>query len=108
MRTEQKYFWQVYDPNRTLQIISPVVQTTRILQTGSTFTILSTEATTWKPWIGGTNYAPHKSYVWLKTGSAYFNFTNWSGTGEPGGDWRKTQEINTIDAQGIIQQSTAH
>lgn len=108
LRTNHKYFWQAYDPNRTLQIISPVVQTTQILQTGTTPNTLSVEATTWKPWIGATNYAPHKSYVWLKTGNADFNFTNWSGTGEPGGDWRKTQEINTIDALGIVQQSTSH
>jgi hypothetical protein len=51
-------------------------------------------------------FAPHKNYQWKKAGTADFDFTNWSGTGEPSANWIKVSQVDALDATGNVIQVT--
>ncbi len=92
-----KYWYEAYDTSRTLNLLTPVIQTT----TKTNTTVTSVSATTWKEWFTG-KWAPHKTYQWKGTGSSNFNFDSWSGSGEPTVDWLKTSEILTMLTEGAV------
>ena len=104
--TYYTYFWEKYDPTKSLNIINPVIQTKSTITTPSGTQTATVSATTWKKWGTNAIWAPHKSYAWKRTGSSDFDFTNWSNTGEPPTDWIKASEINSIDVKGNISQIT--
>jgi len=101
---DYKYFWEHYDVSRTLNILSPLIQTKKSVSNGVTQTYTEVSATTWKTW--NSVYAPHKIYTWKRTGSTDFNFSSWSGTGEPATDWFKGSEINAVSTNGNLTQVT--
>jgi hypothetical protein len=97
--TSYKYFWEVYDPDRINNILSPVVQTRTDIVNVLSETKLNSQATTWQKvnnvWI------PHKSYVWQRTGLPDFDF---SALSEPSSGWIKVSEIE-FDAVGNVTQT---
>ncbi|NIR92366.1 MAG: hypothetical protein GWO08_01415, partial [Gammaproteobacteria bacterium] len=97
IETSFKYCWEEYDTDRSENLLTPVIQTTR--QTNSTITDIS--VATWQDW-GSGKWAPHKRYQWKGTGSS--NFTNWQ-SGEPSSDWLKTSEITRRDGQARVVES---
>jgi hypothetical protein len=103
-KTTYKYFWEQYDPNRIMNILSPVIQTKKSVSTASGQVVTDVMAITWKSW--NNVYAPHKTYQWKRTGAADFDFSNWSGTGEPTADWLKLINIDMVDALGNPIQVT--
>ncbi|HEX6430244.1 MAG TPA: hypothetical protein VF008_21280, partial [Niastella sp.] len=104
--TNYKYFWEQYDPARSTNILSPIIQTKKTITTPSSGQVVTgVTAVTWKNW--NNVFAPHKTYQWKRTGSTTdFDFTNWSGTGEPAVDWIKTSQVDVMDAAGNIIQVT--
>jgi hypothetical protein len=103
-KTMYKYFYEQYDPSRTTNILTPVIQTRKIVVQSGVALTTDVMAITYKNW--NNVFAPHKTYHWKKTGSADFNFTNWSDAGEPSADWIKTKQIDAMDAVGNIIQAT--
>jgi hypothetical protein len=106
LRTDYKYFWEVYDVNREKNILSPIISTSKsITWVGGTSTEADATVTTWKQWANGV-YAPHKSYTWRRNGSRQFNFTQYSGndTHPPASDWKKVMIIKSIDNKGNITE----
>lgn len=98
-----KYFWEQYDVNRTLNLLSPIIQLKKaVLNASTVYTEVS--ATTYKTW--NSIYGPHKTYSWKRTGTPDFNFTSWSATGEPAADWIKVSEINNVSTNGNVLQVT--
>jgi hypothetical protein len=104
LKITYKYFWEQYDPTRSLNILSSVIQTKKTITTASGQLVSDVQAVTWKNW--NNVFAPHKSYQWTRTGNADFDFNNWSGTGEPSADWIKKTQIDALDATGNIIQMT--
>jgi hypothetical protein len=103
--TSYKYFWEHYDPNRESNLLSPVIQTKQTIRANNTTTIVGVSATTWRSW--NNVFAPHKTYQWKRTGTSDFNFTTWSEAGEPTTDWIKVSQIDAVDTQGnVLQTST--
>jgi hypothetical protein len=102
--TSYKYFWEQYDPGRTTNILSPVIQTKKTVSTASGVEVSDITAITWKSW--NNVFAPHKTYQWKRTGNAEFDFGNWSGAGEPATDWIKMSQVDVMDAVGNILQVT--
>lgn len=103
-RVYYKYFWEQYDPTRSLNILSPVIQVKKTIWGGGVESVTESSANTWKQW--NNVYAPHKSYTWKNTGSPDFNFSAWSGTGEPTADWYKLSEYNSLSNKGNVLQAT--
>jgi hypothetical protein len=59
--TSYKYFWEQYDPGRTTNILSPVIQTKKTVSTASGVEVSDITAITWKSWnnlILATGRAP--------------------------------------------------
>jgi len=102
--TTYKYFWEQYDPTRSTNILSPVIQTKKSITTASGPVTTDVMAVTWKSW--NNVFGQHKTYQWKKTGSPDFDFTNWSNTGEPAADWIKLSQIDAVDASGNVIQVT--
>jgi hypothetical protein len=106
---EYKYFWEVYDPTRERNILTPVIQTRQMQLSKNHPTIpnkyISASAITYKQ-VNGV-FAPYKSYQWLRSGTGDFDFTNWSDTGEPTTDWKKVSQIDKYDSKGNVQQTTS-
>ncbi len=110
IRMEYKYFWQQYDYNREKNILTPVIQTKKIITKSipvATSKVVGMSATTWKEWNGV--YAPHKSYQWLRSGSdTDFDFAAAAEANEPTSvNWRKVSEIDKLDAKGNVLQVTS-
>lgn len=99
-----KYFWEAYDMARSKNILSPVIQTQKSFVTAGVESVSEVSAVTWKTWSGV--YAPHKTYRWKRTGSPDFNFSAWSGTGEPSADWTRISLVEEIDASGNIKEQS--
>lgn len=104
--TYYKYFWEQYDVNRNNNILTPVIQTKESIINLSGEMVTNVSAATWKTW--NNVFAPHKTYTWKRSGTADFNFSAWSETGEPSADWIKNSEINSISAIGNAIQVTKH
>lgn len=97
-----KYFWQEYDPSRSLNILTPVIQTKNSVSANGTETVTDVMVTTWTTW--NNVWAAHKNYQWRRSGSSDFSFTSWNGTGEPARDWLKLGQVDIIDGKGNILQ----
>ena len=104
--TEYTYYWQRYDPSRSTNILSPVIQTVQRANNEFQSSYLNVTAITWKNWNGVA--APHKTYLkkFRNTGAVNFNFGSWSGINEPPADWIKLSEINQLDSRGNVLQVT--
>ena len=102
VKTNYKYFWEQYDPSRSLNILSPIIQTKKTITTSSGQAVTDVMAITWKNW--NNVFATHKTYQWKKTGAPDFDFTNWSGTGEPSANWIKVSQVDAMDATGNLIQ----
>ncbi|MBS1912748.1 MAG: RHS repeat-associated core domain-containing protein [Bacteroidetes bacterium] len=99
------YFWQKYDPTRSLNLLTPVVETvvnaiTDPLGTPVT-TVVSDNVATWKDdWgFGGGKWAPYQTF--RSTSAAAPAFTNWSG-GTPASGWILTGTVTARDACGLV------
>ncbi|RIK74499.1 hypothetical protein DCC62_15185 [candidate division KSB1 bacterium] len=95
-----KYWYEAYDTDLSENFFTPVIQTT----TKTNATTTSVSATAWKEWYTG-KWAPHKSYQWSGSGGSNFDFSSWSGSGEPSSGWLKTSEIVAVNAEGAVLQS---
>ena len=99
--TEYKYWWEAYDSDRSENLFSPVIQTTRKVNTTTT----DVTVTTWKDWDTlpiYIKYEPWKSYVWKGTGSPIFS--SWTNS-TPSNDWLQTLEIISVDDKGKIRET---
>jgi hypothetical protein len=83
-----------------------VIQTTQTVYANNVPTVVGVSATTWRSW--NNVFAPHKTYQWKRTGPSDFNFTTWSEAGEPTADWIKVSQIDAIDTQGNVVQTSTH
>jgi hypothetical protein len=102
LKTSYRYLCEESTDALSKNILNATIQVKKekILVDGSTLALEST-ATTWQQWSGV--WAPHKSYVWRRTGSAEFDFVNGSGTNEPSPSiWTKTNQIVMIDTRGNV------
>jgi RHS repeat-associated protein len=105
---EFKYWWEVYDPDRTLNLLTPVVETVyktkNVPQDRETITGIT--VTTWKDdWGHGKGeWAPHTFYRALN-GSPQ-PFTGWNpGDPEPGDGWLKTGTVQSLTRHGLVLES---
>ncbi len=106
LETYYTYFWEKYDPSNNFNILSPVIQTKSVFSSFPLTVKAVVNATTWKTWGPNNTWAPHKSYTSKNTEDSNFDFTNWSGTGEPATYWIKVSEVNSMDSKGNISQIT--
>lgn len=104
-----EYFWQVYDPSRALNLLTPVIQI--ISQTvNSTLNTATTTAivvqTFRENWgYGAGQWAPDRSFTALSAAAPAFN--SWS-VNDPAPDpnlWRKTAQVLARTAQGMTLDS---
>lgn len=102
----RRYFWEVYDPERSLNLFTPVIQTTWQTITQGSTTITGIEATTYQDdWGYGTGqWATYKTYRALNDNPGAFQ--NWQpDQGDPTSGWLRTLTVNARTAQGLVQQS---
>jgi len=97
------YFWQKYDPTRSLNLLTPVVETvvTAITspQTTPQSTVVSDEVITWKEdWgYGGGMWAPYQTFH--STNATAPAFDKWDG-GTPSSGWLLIGTVNRRNATG--------
>ncbi len=99
------YFWQKYDPTRSLNLLTPVVETlvqaiTSPLVT-PTATTVSDSVVTWKDnWgFGAGQWAPYQTF--RSTSATAPAFNNWNG-GTPATGWLLTGTVTARDAYGMV------
>ncbi|HVZ39357.1 MAG TPA: RHS repeat-associated core domain-containing protein [Candidatus Kapabacteria bacterium] len=99
------YFWEKYDTARSLNLLTPVVQTvvsaiTDPLGTPVT-TVVGDSVITWKDnWgFGGGAWAPYQTF--RSTSAAAPAFDNWNG-GTPASGWLLTGTVTARDANGLV------
>ncbi|HEU4556861.1 MAG TPA: hypothetical protein VFS20_03390, partial [Longimicrobium sp.] len=95
-----KYFWEVYDLTRALNLLTPVIQTTAQTTVGSTTQTTGVGVVTYRgDWgHGAGQWAPERSYRALSAGAAAF--TSWQpGQGDPAG-WLRTLTVIARGAGG--------
>lgn len=102
---EFKYWWEVYDPDRTLNLLTPIVETTykTINVPQDRETVTGIYVTTWKDdWGHGQGkWAPFKFYRALDGSPPPFNSWN-PGDPEPGDRWLKTRTIRSLNRHGLV------
>jgi hypothetical protein len=99
---EYKYWYEAYDPTLTRNILTPVIQTKRTLNS----TFVACVAIKYKNWGTSNTPAPFQTYAWKKTGSS--DFTAWAIGATPSTDWRLANTVDDIDVtKGLIRQTTA-
>ncbi|MGH1363635.1 MAG: RHS repeat-associated core domain-containing protein [Calditrichia bacterium] len=98
------YSWSGYTDLETANIIDPVI-TNRTKVNG---TLTSSTATTWQVQSNGV-WSPHKNYSWDATPntSAIFDFDLWSNAGEPGSEWLKLSEVESINSAGFVVETSS-
>ncbi|MBX7152053.1 hypothetical protein K1X84_10460 [bacterium] len=93
-----RYWYEAYDPTKTLNLLTPVVQNKTLVNSQWA----NSSATTWKDW-GSGKWAPHKSYVMdVQGGNPDYAFSSYSGSNEPPSGWLKTSEIIERTAKGAV------
>lgn len=99
IRFTYAYWSEKYDPQRTLNILSPVVQCMQYVDG----TLVRGMAVTWSDdWGGGSRWAPRAVYVATKSQPAAFNA--WTGTPNPLPDgWALSEEVTRRTAAGLVQ-----
>ncbi|HZO75986.1 MAG TPA: RHS repeat-associated core domain-containing protein [Ktedonobacteraceae bacterium] len=104
---QYKYFWEEYDPNRVLNLLTPIIQTTARTQSppGSNDTVTSIEVVTWKQdWGNGPGqWSPWQSFR-ARNGAA--TFTQWQGEGEANTNWLLNSTIQTRTITGLASLMT--
>ncbi|MEM9546393.1 MAG: hypothetical protein AAGA77_10480 [Bacteroidota bacterium] len=100
---EIKYWWEVYDPTRAMNLLMPTIEVKKSVKdvAANTEEVISTLITTWKDsWnIGNDKWAPDRYYTALNANPSTFN--SWNPTDpEPGPDWLKTGTVTTIESKG--------
>ncbi|WP_421876506.1 RHS repeat domain-containing protein [Marinoscillum sp.] len=79
-KESRKYYWEEYDPDRSENLYSPVIQTTNYVDNiNKASTVI-----TWK------NGMPYRKYSKVSSGS---DFNDWSNTGSVNSNWKKNSEM---------------
>jgi len=101
--TQYAYFWRIYDPQNTLNLLTPVVQVTTQTIVGNTTTVTGMYVTTYNSdWgAGDGQWAPQYFYTALSGSAAAF--TQWSGGPAPSG-WLLSGTILAIGPGGVPQR----
>ena len=97
------YFWEIYDPERTLNLLTPVVQATAA--TAAEVTAIG--ITTWKDDWGApaARWAPWASYVATTATPEPFNL--WSTEDEsPASGWLRTGQVDARSRRGAVESAT--
>ncbi|HET7462056.1 MAG TPA: hypothetical protein VFJ82_12445, partial [Longimicrobium sp.] len=98
-----RYWWEVYNPSRSLNLLVPVVQETASTKTGSAAAqVTGISVTTWRgDWGSGAGrWAPERTYVALAADAPAF--TAWNpGDPEPATGWLKTGAVISRTAAGL-------
>lgn len=104
--TEYEYFWEVYDPQRALNLLTPIIQTTFKTLIGSATTTTGILVTTYRDdWGSGNNqWAPDRTYH-ATDGNAPA-FVNWQpGQGDPSSGWLRTSTVLDLTATGLPRRT---
>ena len=96
--TEYTYWYEAYDPDLSENFVGPVVQK-KSLVNGTTVDV---SATKWKN-FGGDNWKAYEEYIWKGTGND--NFTAWGLGTNPTTDWKRLNQITSIDSKGNVLSS---
>jgi len=104
-----KYWWEIYDTSRTLNMLTPVVQVTEISTDVTTRqqSVNGTFITTWKQnWgLGADAWAPYCYYRAQNANPA--PFTSWNPNDPPpGADWLLTGQVLFVEQTGQVSVST--
>lgn len=97
-RTTYRYWWEAYDPDRTLNLLAPVIQCMQYAGPA----LIRGSVTTWSSqWSGGPgHWAPSTTY--LATSATPAEFTGWTGDAPPPQGWQLTRLIAERTASGLI------
>lgn len=129
VHTEESVYWyEKYDPELTLNLLKPVIQTTSTTEVGDETTITAISVTTWTDWNdpgncpqtkAGNKWAPIQTYSRLTTPTDNtFPPAAWCDTSQPlGDDWLLTSRITQraadstplefIDVDGVYHSVVA-
>lgn len=99
---EYRYYWEIYDPTKSKNIIAPVVSQARKVNGAYT----EASVTKWKNW-NGTIPSPYQSFAWKHSGSTLFT-GYWLETDPtpPAGNWKKLSTTNTVDVTRGLPKET--
>jgi hypothetical protein len=101
---DYKYFWEVYDASRSMNLLSPLIQTK--LQRNDQVTL--TNVVRFKKWTAARNpsgvYSPYDQYTWKGTGLS--DFSAWDVNANPSHDWQLVRTVISLESNtGIILES---
>ncbi len=103
---QYKYFWEVYDPTRSLNLLVPIIQTTaRTQQPAQSIDVITgITVTTWKStWgYGSGAWGPWQTFSAL---NASATFTEWNG-GDSDPAWLLTSAALSRTATGLVTLMT--
>jgi YD repeat-containing protein len=105
LQTNYTYFYQAYDPSRTLNRLTPVVFTKQKTNGVNT----AANAVRYKAWSISSTYpsgilAPADTYSWKRSGS--IDFSTWDTNAAPAySDWLKTGAITARDYTGTVLET---
>ncbi|MDD2402253.1 MAG: RHS repeat-associated core domain-containing protein [Clostridia bacterium] len=103
-----KYWWEVYDTERSLNLLTPVVQTTCKVKNmdKASETTVSSNVTTWKKeWGQGKDqWFPYKSFCALNGDVMPFNAWG-EDDNPPTGEWLEVGSTELITSSGMILES---
>ncbi len=96
LRSTTTYWWEKYDPDRSLNLLTPVVQATDSMNTAITSILVNT----WKDWSNNNSgqWAPWENFTWEGSGSP--DFPNWTTNDSPDSDWLETDAISHRNTSG--------
>ncbi len=99
------YWWEIYDKNRSMNMLTPVVKTwqkIKQVETGEEITKGIAISTWCEDWGHGSGqWAPYKSYRALNATPSEFN--NWEvNSPEPGADWLKENTVLSRSKSGQV------
>ncbi|MEM9858555.1 MAG: choice-of-anchor D domain-containing protein [Bacteroidota bacterium] len=93
-----KYWWEIYNTNRSKNILTPLVQT-KAIKEGVTVSSSATK------FAGGTaNPIPDQTWVWKRSGSP--DFSAWSFSTMPGSNWRLASNVSYVDSYNRVLETT--
>lgn len=102
----RRYFWEVYDPARALNLLTPIIETTWQTVSGGTTSVTGIEVTTYRDdWGHGVGqWASYKTYRALQADPPPFQ--NWQPEqGDPATGWLRTLTVSARTLCGLVQQS---
>lgn len=99
MQVAYTYWWQIYDPGRSLNLLLPIVQALEsvdgVLVTGS--------VVTWRRyWGNGTQWAPWSSFKATVANPAAFNA--WNTPGPTPSGWVLVDRVNARTPAGLVRE----